>query len=157
MFSDPLLAIMTMLMLFFIGTMVLFFSLARTIASLREEFFESMRKQHMYLSDMEQHLMQIRFALNRLQDSADAGKASLGNKPLGENASLRQEDSLLSMLEATARKNTAAPGFEDQLLPPSSKGRPVAEKYDPANDPNFFDEAFASFPGKRADRLKRGD
>jgi len=156
MFSDPLVAAMTMLMLFFIGMVIMFLSLARTIASLQEEFRESMRKQQMYLSDVEQQLMQISFTLRTLQEGVDVVKTLPGKKPLGENPILRQDDPLLSMLEATARKNVAASSFEDQLLPPPSKGRSAVEDYDPANDPNFFDDAFLAHPGKKADRLKRG-
>jgi hypothetical protein len=145
-----------MLMLFFAGVAILFFSLARTLAALREDVHEAMRKQQMYLSDMEQQLMQISFALRAFQEGGDAGKATQGQKHPGENPILRQDDPLLSMLEATARKNAATPGFEDQLLPPSSKGRPSAEAYDPANDPNLFADDFLSISGKRIDRLKRG-
>jgi hypothetical protein len=156
MFSDPLVAVMAVLMLFFVGMVVMILFLARSIAALREDFHDSMRKQHMYLSDVEQQLMQISFALRTLQEGGDAAKASPVQKPLGDTPLLRQEDPLLSMLEATARKKAASPGFEDQLLPPSSKGRPLMEEYGPANDPNLFDDAFLSFPGKKADRLKRG-
>ena len=175
MFSDPLVAVMTMLILFFAGMVVMVLFLARTIASLREDVQESMRKQQMYLSDMEQQLLQINFTLRPPQGGGDAGKASAAQKPPGDIPLLRQEDPLLSMLEATARKKTASPEFEDQLLPPPSKrknaaslefddqllppppkGWPQTGEYDPANDPNLFDEAFLSPPGKRADRLKRG-
>jgi len=157
MFSDPLVAVMTMLMLFFVGVAILFFSLVRMLAALREDIHESMRKQHMYLSDMEQQLMQISFALRALQDGSDASKASHGQKHPGENPILRQEDPLLSMLEATARKNAATPGFEDQLLPPPPpKGRPNMGDYDPAKDPRLFDDDFLSISGKNTDRLKRG-
>jgi len=156
MFSDPLVAVMTMLMLFFAGVAILFFSLARTLAALREDIHDSMRKQHMYLSDMEQQLMQISFALRALQEGGSAGKALQVQKNPGENPILRQEDPLLSMLEATVRKNAATPGFEDQLLPPSSKDRPNAEAYDPARDPRLFDDDFLTISGNRTDRLKRG-
>jgi len=160
MFSDPLVAVMTMLMLFFAGVAILFFSLARTLAALREDIHESMRKQHMYLSDMEQQLMQISFALRALQEGGAAAGASSGQKFTGENPVLRQDDPLRSMLEATARKNAATPGFEDQLLPPqsppSSKARPDADAYDPAKDPHLFDDDFLTISGTRTDRLKRG-
>ena len=160
MFSDPLVAVMAMLILFFVGVAILFFSLARTLAALREDIRESMRKQHMYLSDMEQQLMQINFSLRTLQEGGGAAQASHGQKHPGENPLLRQEDPLLSMLEATARKNAAAPGFEDQLLPHSSpsapKARAGAETYAPANDPRLFADDFLTISGQRTDRLKRG-
>jgi hypothetical protein len=156
MFSDPLVAVMAVLMLFFAGMVVMVLFLARTITSLREDFHESMRKQQMYLSDVEQQLMQISFALRTLQEGGDAGKAPPVQKPLGETHLLRQEDPLFSMLEATARKKAASPGFEDQLLPPPPKGRPLMEEYDPANDPNLFDDAFLSLSDKKTARLKRG-
>lgn len=176
MFSDPMVAVMTMLLLFFAGMVLMFVFFTRSLASLREELRESLRKQQMFLTDVEQQFMQISFSLRTLHEGGSAGKTTQASsssvsspaslRTPGDIPLLRQEDPLLSMLEATARKNAAAPGFDDQLLPPSPKSKPqmsnqaanarLANDYDPLNDPHLFEDAFLAGPGSRTDRPKRG-
>lgn len=154
MFSDPLVAVMTMLLLFFAGVLLVFLFLTRAVSSLKEDFRDAMRKQQMFLSDVEQQLVQLQFGLRALQEDGGAAAAAGGQKPLEDVSFLRQEDPLLSMLEAGARRGAASPGIEDdQLLPPPQKARPIAEDYDPAHDPKLFEDSFFSEPETR---LKRG-
>jgi len=158
MFSDPLIAVMTMLILFFAGMVLMFLHLLRVLGVQREEFREGMRKQQMFLSDVEQQLQQLGFSLRTGQESGDSSRVpgAAPPRPGGDIPLLRQDDPLLSMLEGSARKHAAPTAFDDHLLPPPPVSRPVAEAYDPATDPNLFEDAFLSGPDMRSDRLKRG-
>ncbi len=156
MFSDPLVAVMAMLLLFFAGMVLIFTFFARSLSSLREELRESMRKQQMFLSDVEQQFMRIEYSLRLLLEGGEAGKAPFVSKAADDIPLLRQEDPLLSMLENTARKGASLSGFDDQLLAPLSKSKAMARDYDPANDPGLFEDAFLADPGARGARSRRG-
>ena len=158
MFSDPLIAVMTMLILFFAGMVLMFLHLLRVLGVQREEFREGMRKQQMFLSDVEQQLQQLGFSLRTGQENGDPGRVpgAAPPRPAGDIPLLRQEDPLLSMLEGSARMHAAPAAFDDHLLPPPPVSRPAVEEYDPATDPNLFEDAFLSGPDMRSDRLKRG-
>lgn len=157
MFSDPLVAVMTVLLLFFAGSVLMFLFLTRTLSAMREDFHETMRKQQIFLVDLEQQLMQISFSVRSLQGGEKAATAGSSlSKNFGELPLLRQEDPLLSMLEANAKKNSTPPGFDDQLLPPIQNNSPFKGAYDPAEDAHLFEDAFLPGPGGgRADRVKR--
>jgi hypothetical protein len=144
MFSNPLVATMSMQMLCFVGIVVIFIFVIRSLAAMNKEMREAFRKQRMFLSDLERQFMKMDFTLRHLQgegeDTENAGRASA--------SLLSQGDDLLSMLEATARGASARKGaYDDQLLPPSlasSSQRPLSEEYDPAKDPHLFDDSLLS-------------
>ena len=156
MFSDPLVAVMAMLLLFFAGMVLMFAFFTRSLTALREDLRESMRKQQMFLSDVEQQFMRIEYRLRVLPEGGDAGKSPSALQKPDDISLLRQEDPLLSMLENTARKAASAPGFDDQLLSVPSRKNAPARDYDPANDPGLFEDAFLAAPGARGGRSKRG-
>ena len=71
---------------------------------------------------------------------------------------MRQED-LMSLLETASRRKGAPLRFDDHLLPPPVASRPIAEEYDPADDPHLFEESLLPDPAygshrPRADRNK---
>lgn len=160
MFSDPMVAVMTMLLLFFIGMVLMFLFMVRILSSHKEDFRESLRKQQILLADMERQLREIGFSLRGPQEGGDAVKNAAGMRSSADSHLLSQDENLLSRLEAVRKKKSAEPGFDDLLLPPKQKNRSFSEEYDPANDPNLFEDPFLSTPssppGRRPDRLKRG-
>lgn len=157
MFSDPFVAVMAMLILCFFGILVMFVFVIRSLSSQAEEMRESFRKQQMFLADLESQFMEMSFTLRRLQEGAapQEGNAGPGG---GELPILRQDDELLSMLEAAAKKTQPGPGYDDHLLPPPAVARPLAEEYDPLTDPHLFEDSLLApprRPGVEA-RTKRG-
>ncbi|MDR1946977.1 MAG: hypothetical protein LBQ51_07415 [Desulfovibrio sp.] len=137
MFSDPVAATMVMQILFFIGMVVMFFFLARAMSAQGEETREALRKQQMYLADLERQLMDMSFLLRRMQGgeenipAADPGR--LHELPL-----TGQRDALLSM---PARKSgITAAASDGLLLQPPLVSRPSVENYDPENDPYLFED-----------------
>lgn len=133
MFSDPLTAAMTMQILCFFGMVVIFIFVMRSLSSLTEELRESFRKQQMFLSDMERQLMDLNFAVRRLQgEDADS-------QPVAQAA---RSDDLLSLLENAARNASSLPldGSNPRTSPAASLG---VEDYDPAKDPDLFEDAYS--------------
>lgn len=131
MFSNPLVAALTVQLLFFMGMVVIFVFIIRTLSSMAEEMREAFRKQQMFLSDLERQCMEMSFAVRRLQDGEAAAQ--------GAAPPQAGQDDLLSMLDAAAR-NMAGKPLDDQLLPPTMPG-PAIDEYDPAKDPHLFDDS----------------
>jgi hypothetical protein len=165
MFQDPLVAVMTMLLLCFTGILAIFLFSIRSFSSHTEELHEALRKQQLSLADIERQLMDLSFALRKSPaggaDAASADPAGAARGGADGLTSMRQED-LMSLLEsASQQKKSASPRFDDQLLPPPAGARPAAHDYDPANDPHLFEDSLLPDPSyapyrTRADRLKAG-
>ena len=169
MFSDPATAVMAMIMLCFGGMIVMFVFLIRSNAANSDELREALRKQQMLLADLERQLMETSFALRRLSGAEDSrtasvtrpsspgtplpGSPSSGSSGAGTsgpsgraasgNAGARSDEDLSSMLEA-ASKSGGKLDLGSDLLPPPSVSRPLAEEYDPANDPHLFEDSFGA-------------
>lgn len=147
MFSDPLVAVMAMLLLFFFGMLLVFLFIIRSLGAQRSEMREAFRKQQLMLADLERQIMELNFSQRKLpeeqssQHSGNARASGTLDMPL-----LRGDDDLMSMLENAARPKTPAPAFDDLLLPQAPK--PQASKaqnpdeYDPAADPHLFEDSF---------------
>ena len=158
MFQDPLTTVMAMLLLCFMGVLVMFLFFVRSLSSQAAETRESFRKQQLSLADIERQLMDLSFALRKLQggDAAPSEAAAAGTA--GNLTSMRQED-LMSLLETASQRKGASLRFDDQLLPPPAASRPIAEEYDPAKDPHLFEESLLPDPAygsyrPRTDRSK---
>lgn len=156
MFSDPVTAVMAMIMLCFGGMIVMFVFIIRSGAAHSDELREAFRKQQMVLADLERQVMEMNFALRRLS-GADEGQASSGVRQAATGSAsrlsaARAEDDLSSMLEA-ASKSGRKLDLGDTLLTPPSVARPLSEEYDPVTDPHLFDDAF----GSRTSRRQRGE
>lgn len=147
MFSDPMVAVMAMLILCFAGMLVMFIFTMRSLSSHAEEMRESFRKQQMFLADIEKQFMDLSFALRRVQEGGASPDSSA--RPVAGKASglpiMREDDGLMNMLEAAARNtNDTERQRENGLLPSPSVSRPLAEEYDPAKDPHLFDDGILS-------------
>lgn len=156
MFQDPLTTVMAMLLLCFMGILVMFLFFVRSLSSQAAETRESFRKQQLSLADIERQLMDLNFALRKLQGGDAASSEVAGTA--GNLSSLRQED-LMALLETASQRKGAPLRFDDQLLPPPVTSRPIAEEYDPANDPHLFEDSLLPDPAygsyrPRADRDK---
>ncbi|MDR1490592.1 MAG: hypothetical protein LBS65_08975 [Desulfovibrio sp.] len=146
MFADSFVATMAVQVLFFVGLLVMFFSLSRSISAQREEMREALRKQQLYLADIERQMMEINFVLRRLQgvETESAKAAGQGDGIPG----LKSRDELLSILEkASGMGDAETPG--GIRLPPPVISRPLAEEYDPGNDPHLFDDPLLPQPSGR--------
>lgn len=141
MFSDPNTAIMAMIMLCFAGMIVMFIFIIRSHVSHSEELREALRKQQLVMADLERQVMEMSFAIRRLSGLEDSQNASV-TRPSSVRA-VKSDEDLSSMLEAAARGGRKLE-LGDDLLAPPSVSRPLAEEYDPANDPHLFDDAFGS-------------
>ncbi|MDR2800005.1 MAG: hypothetical protein LBB52_01915 [Desulfovibrio sp.] len=161
MFADSFVATMAVQVLFFIGLLVMFFSLSRSISAQREEMREALRKQQLYLADIERQMMEINFVLRRLQgvEAEPVKAAGQGDVIPG----LKSRDELLSILEKASGMGDAETSMGDLRLPPPAVSRPLAEEYDPSHDPNLFDDSLLPQPPGRlgggreetdADRLR---
>lgn len=140
MFADPTVALMTMLILFFIGMMCMFFFVMRTIGTHKAEMRESFRKQQQVLADIEGQLMDMNFSLRSANEVKEAAK-SVPLAPKNPLPFLDEGDSILSLLDAPLSPVEAAtppplpepslPNFEDRLFtrPPVS-GRTILDDYD---------------------------
>ena len=166
MFQDPLTTVMAMLLLCFMGILVMFLFFIRSLSSQAAEMRESFRKQQLSLADIERQLMDMSFTLRKLQGGegeaapADAASSGLTSQAVqgGGLTSLRQED-LMSLLENASQRKGAPLRFDDQLLPPPSVSRPIAEEYDQTNDPHLFEDSLLPEPSygsyrSRADRAR---
>ncbi|MDL2207748.1 hypothetical protein LJB82_03390 [Desulfovibrio sp. OttesenSCG-928-M16] len=133
MFSDPLTAAMTMQLLCFFGMVVIFVFVMRSLSSLGAEMREAFRKQQMFLSDLERQIQDLNFAVKRLQGEEIEGQ---GIPAVPEN------DDLLSLLENAARNASSLPldGREQSL---------AGDEYDPAKDPNLFEDAYTAGSSSR--------
>lgn len=139
MFSDPLLAAMTMLLLFFVGVLVMFLFVIRSMSSFGEEMRESFRKQQMFLADLERQFMEMSFTLRRMQGE-DSSSETVGKEEPADIPLLRRDDELLSMLEAAARKKPEYSGFDDQLLPPPVGVPPRTGEYEPNRERRLLED-----------------
>jgi hypothetical protein len=169
MFQDPLTAVMAMLLLCFMGILVMFLFVVRWLSSRNDELRETFRKQQLSLADIERQLMDMSFALRKLQsgdsDAAASNAAMNGSDDTGEPrssdlTSMTQAD-LMSLLENAGRQKGATLRFDDQLLPPPVSAHTATEDYDPVNDPHLFEDsllpesAYTSYRS-RADKAKAG-
>lgn len=146
MFSDPMVAVMAMLILCFTGMLVMFIFVVRSLSSHAEEMREAFRKQQMFLADLEKQFMDMSFAMRRMQErgvSPETGTRPAPVKTAEPTPIVREEDGLMTLLEAAVRnKNDAERKVENGPLPSPSVSRPLVEEYDPAKDPHLFDDGF---------------
>ncbi len=143
MFQDPLTTVMAMLLLCFMGILVMFLFFVRSLSSQAAEMRESFRKQQLSLADIERQLMDLSFALRKLQGGDATPSEAAGTA--GNLTSMRQED-LMSLLETASQRKGAPLRFDDHLLPPPVTSRPIAEEYDPAKDPHLFEDSLLPDP-----------
>jgi hypothetical protein len=144
MFSDPLVAVMAMLILCFSGILVMFLFVIRSLVGQRAEMREAFRKQQMFLADLERQFMEMSFVLRNIQAKEEAKDSGSGKKPSFETSLSREDDDLMSMLESSDRPKNPPPTYNDLLLPPSPKARATIDDYDPATDPHLFEDSFSS-------------
>lgn len=156
MFSDPVTAVMTMIMLCFGGMIIMFVFFVRSGAVYSEELREALRKQQMVLADLERQIMEMNFALRRLSGAEDSRTASV-TRPSSSAASsaagadaVRSDGELASMLDA-ATKSGKKLELGSAPAPSPSASRSSAAEYDPASDPNLFENFF----GVQEDRAQR--
>ena len=141
MFQDPLTAVMAMLLLCFMGILVMFLFLIRSLSSQAAEVREAFRKQQMSLADMERQLMDLNFALRKKQSGdPETLSGQTAQSDSGNLTSMGQAD-LMSLLEAASQKKGGALRLDDQLIPPTATARPRTEEYDPAADPHLFEDS----------------
>ncbi|MDL2266944.1 hypothetical protein LJC46_03030 [Desulfovibrio sp. OttesenSCG-928-G15] len=140
MFADPTVALMTMLILFFIGMMCMFFIVMRTIGTHKTEMRESFRKQQQVLADIEGQLMDMSFSLRSASELKEAAKPA-PLPPKNPLPFLDEGDSILSLLDAPLTPMEAAnppplpepslPNFEDRLFTrPPVAGRTILDDFD---------------------------
>jgi hypothetical protein len=139
MFSDPLTAVMAMLILCFSGILVMFLFVIRSLVGQRAEMREAFRKQQLFLADLERQFMDLSFLLRNLQ-----GKENAKDFGPGETSLLREDDDLMSVLESSGRRKNPAPMYDDLQLAPSTRARTTVNDYDPATDPHLFEDSFSS-------------
>jgi hypothetical protein len=72
MFDDPQISLMIMLLLCFLGMLVMFLFVIRSLSSQAATLREGFNRQQSTLADMEQQLMDMNFALRRPQKEADS-------------------------------------------------------------------------------------
>lgn len=156
MFSDPLVAVMAMLILCFSGILVMFIFLIRSLAGQRDEMRDSFRKQQMYMADLERQFLEMNFAFRKVQSGDDPAPDLGGMKNSSQDMPLlREEDALVSMLESAARPQNAAPPYPDLRLSSEAAGG----EYDPATDPHLFEDSYPTGAGAGygARRTSRGE
>lgn len=152
MFSDPVTAVMTMLMLCFGGMIIMFVFFVRSGAAYSEELREALRKQQMVLADLERQIMEMNFALRRLSGAEDSRTASVtrpSSSAAGADA-VRSDGDLASMLAAAAKSGKKLE-LGNEPAPSPSAARFAAAEYDPASDPDLFE----NFLGVQEDRAQR--
>lgn len=135
MFADPLTASMTMQILCFFGMVVIFVFIARSLSAMSAEMREAFRKQQLFLSDLERQILDLNFTARRL-----SGEEAEQNAP-GSGS-----DDLLSLLENAARNGASLP---------LDGGGKALDEYDPAKDPDLFDDAYGAGAGNSAGRSRR--
>ncbi|MDR2668843.1 MAG: hypothetical protein LBC14_02675 [Desulfovibrio sp.] len=144
MFTDPLATAIAVQMLFFVGLVVVFFFLARAISAQGEETRDALRKQQMYLADLERQLMDMSFLLRRRQGGEDANPAAEPGRARDALSPAGQKDDLLPM--PPRKPGSRAP--DDLLMPPPSLKRVSTDTYDPEKDPYLFDDGFGAPSGR---------
>ncbi|MDR0826884.1 MAG: hypothetical protein LBN33_03275 [Desulfovibrio sp.] len=158
MFADSFMATMAIQILFFVGLLVVFFSLARGMSAHGEETREALRKQQMYLADLEKQLMEMNFVLRRLQGGEEEPReTSETGGAAREIPVLKSRDELLSMLEKAAQTSKGTSPIGDLLLPPPTVARPLAEEYDPSSDPHLFDDSILTHSLNRKSGSRGGE
>jgi hypothetical protein len=96
---------MAMLLLCFVGMMVMFIFVIRSLASQSDESREAFRKQHLFLADLERQIMDLRIAVNaRLSLEEEEGEGSEDDAPL---SLLTKDDPLLAMLDAASQSQAS--------------------------------------------------
>jgi hypothetical protein len=146
MFSDPLVAVMAMLILCFSGILVMFIFVIRSLVGQRDEMREAFRKQQMFMADLERQFMDMSFLLRNIQGREETQVPGPGIQSSYDMPLPRDDDDLLSTLESTGRQKNP-PLYSDLLLPASPKTRAPIDDYDPASDPHLFDDSFSPGPG----------
>ncbi|MDR2123872.1 MAG: hypothetical protein LBP38_02680 [Desulfovibrio sp.] len=146
MFTDPLATTMAMQMLFFVGLVVVFFFLARAISAQGEETREALRKQQMYLDDLERRLMDMSFLLRRLPGGEDVNPAAEPARTRNALSPAGRKENLPPMPPGKAGGRAS----DDLLLPPPLSARAAADSYDPEKDPFLFEDDFGPPSGRDA-------
>jgi hypothetical protein len=154
MFTDPLATTMAMQILFFVGLVVVFFFLARAISAQGEETREALRKQQMYLADLERRLMDMSFLLRVRQGGDDVHPATEPGRTRDALSPAGKKDGLLPMSPGKSGSGAS----DDLLLPPPLPTRASTDNYDPEKDPFLFDDGFGPPSGRDAyDRRPAGN
>ncbi|MDR1685546.1 MAG: hypothetical protein LBR82_03735 [Desulfovibrio sp.] len=146
MFTDPLATTMAIQMLFFVGLVVVFFFLSRAISSQGEETREALRKQQMYLADLERQLMDMSFLLRRRQGGEDTGSHAEPGRTRDALSPAGQKGGL----PHTPLGTPGSRASDDLLLPPPLPARTSTDNYDPEKDPFLFDDGFGPPSGRDA-------
>jgi hypothetical protein len=154
MFTDPLATTMAMQMLFFVGMVVVFFFLSRAISAQGEETREALRKQQMYLADLERQLMEMSFLLRRRQGGEEVDLSAEPGRTRNERSQAGPKGGLLPMPPGKSDNRVS----DDLLMPPPLPARASTDNYDPEKDPFLFDDGFGP-PSARDvyDRISAGD
>lgn len=166
MFADPTVAFMSMLMLFFVGMMCVFFFLMRAISAHRLEMRESFRKQQQMLTDLEGQIMELSFGVRSMKEAPPPAERptpvpTVVKSPL---SFLDADDNILSLLDEPLRApvtpaplpEPTLPNFEDRLFSqPPAPGRTILDDYG-FNEPQASAAASAQ-QGVRASRPSGGE
>ena len=153
MFSDPLVAVMAMLILCFSGMLVMFLFVIRSLVGQRDEMREAFRKQQMFMADLEHQFMEMSFVLRNSKGREEAQDPGPGKKSSFEASLPREDDDLMSMLESSGRPKSPAPACNNLLLPPPKRATATVDDYDPATDPHLFEDSFS--PGADSSPVSR--
>ena len=122
MFTDPLVSLMVMLMLCFVGTLVMFLFVIRALASHTAAMREQVARQMSVLGDLEHQLMDMSFVLRKMK-SSDADEAK---EPAVRGNDVAVLLGAISAAAARSEQNAeeASAGLElDTLIRPSQSAR----------------------------------
>ncbi len=120
MFSDPLVALMLMVMLCFIGMLVMFLFVIRATTNHSQGLRESERRTSLALAEIERQLLDLSFALRQRGASDKSNSASSSNSIPG-----LESDADLGTLLASISSDGAPHGpMPDQHIIPGMSGLP---------------------------------
>jgi hypothetical protein len=146
MFQDPLTAVMAMLLLCFVGMMVMFIFVIRSLASQSDETREAFRKQQLFLADLERQIMDLRIAVNARLGLEEDEEGEEGEDE-GAGALLAKDDPLLAMLDAASKAQASHLAAGMQAARGQEAGQAPRGQEPPApfpTTPDLFPDAFGA-------------
>ena len=153
MFSDPLMSLMGMLLLCFMGMLVMFLFVMRSLAAQTSEMQEAFEQQQGTLADIERQLMDVKFSL-RQKTGEEGGQGSAADAGQMQLPLMQQGPDLMSMLDSMSKDNPGKPLFFSGM---PGNDSPAPRKKEDEDDSRLFEEELLSDLEFAAEQRSRGN